>query len=80
MLHQVSAFVSDERLCAGREERVRILLLKWLVVTRQVREHLRYFPPGAQIRSKTGTSLVGQWLRLQASSARGVGSIPGHET
>ena len=29
------------------------------------------------IRSNPGTSLVGQWLRLQVSTAKGEGLIPG---
>ena len=32
------------------------------------------------LKKSDGTSLVVQWLRLQASYARAVGSIPGRET
>ena len=31
-------------------------------------------------RDRTGTSLAVQWLRLRASTARGMGSIPGQGT
>ena len=34
----------------------------------------------SETRSRPGTFLVVQWLRLCASTARGMGSIPGHRT
>ena len=45
-----------------------------------VKEGIRERKASKRKRAKTGTSLVGQWLRLRAPSARALGSIPGQRT